>query len=787
MKKLLSVFLCALFTFSLLLPATAADKFTIEDGILKAYEGNADTVAVPEGVVSIDEGVFYGKSFSAVRLPSTLKTIGEWAFGGNENLTVVTIPNSVEEIGAHAFDDSTALAEIRVEAGSKSFVSVNGILFDAAKTTIVKYPEARSAKGYTLPASVSVVGDGAFNNSDIDRIVLGDNVTELGMCAFCDCKNLTEITIGKNLRRLGKSAFFGCPKLAAVSLPAAFCELEDFVFDNSTGLKRIDVDPANETYASVDGVLYTKDMKTLLRVPEGMDVSGFTLPATVTRLEMNCMTRCGFTSLDLSNVTYIDAYTMNECENLTTVSLGRKLTFIGDGAFYNPPLTDVFYAGSESDWAKIIIKGDNEPLQSATIHYNSNPVAPKNSTFGEPFTDDTLPAAGKTFAQSRWGAAASFTLDDKGTLTISGSGSIPGYSGTGSPMYSYRDRIRRVILSGELTAIGENVFTGCSGITDVYFDGNRSGWAAFDVKDGNDCLLNALIHLRKIEYPMVDVHPLDDGEEVPDLDVSVCSFTTGRDGGSMTGSWRYAYGQIYAFDCFFTLTTGPRGGEYLLTVPFSNGDTQTIGFIAQPYAAYRVTYVYSASSASSTPHLKVRLETEGYSWESEISALNTYLRPGGLTVTLLKQETPPAPEVTTQAPEPEKTTVPEKPETTTAPAATETTTVPAKPETTTAPVKPETTTAPVKPETTTAPVKPETTTAPAQSAGRLPGDVNNDGAVGADDARLALRRSVDLESYAEGSDEFRACDVNKDNAVGADDARLILRASVDLEDPETWR
>ena len=63
----------------------------------------------------------------------------------------------------------------------------------------------------------------------------------------------------------------------------------------------------------------------------------------------------------------------------------------------------------------------------------------------------------------------------------------------------------------------------------------------------------------------------------------------------------------------------------------------------------------------------------------------------------------------------------------------------------------------------------------------VPGDVNGDGAVGADDARLALRRSVDLENYGPGTAAFLACDVNADGTVGADDARMILRASVDLE------
>ena len=67
-----------------------------------------------------------------------------------------------------------------------------------------------------------------------------------------------------------------------------------------------------------------------------------------------------------------------------------------------------------------------------------------------------------------------------------------------------------------------------------------------------------------------------------------------------------------------------------------------------------------------------------------------------------------------------------------------------------------------------------------------PGDVDFDGEITAADARLALRRAVELETYAPGSDEFIACNVDKDAEVTAADARLILRAAVELEDPATW-
>ena len=74
----------------------------------------------------------------------------------------------------------------------------------------------------------------------------------------------------------------------------------------------------------------------------------------------------------------------------------------------------------------------------------------------------------------------------------------------------------------------------------------------------------------------------------------------------------------------------------------------------------------------------------------------------------------------------------------------------------------------------------------AAAATRKPGDVDGDGNISAADARLALRRSVGLETYEEGSPAFLACDVDLDGNVSAADARLILRASVGLEDPKTW-
>ena len=73
-----------------------------------------------------------------------------------------------------------------------------------------------------------------------------------------------------------------------------------------------------------------------------------------------------------------------------------------------------------------------------------------------------------------------------------------------------------------------------------------------------------------------------------------------------------------------------------------------------------------------------------------------------------------------------------------------------------------------------------------QKADFMRGDVDDDKKITASDARLALRRAVELETFAPGSAQFLAADVDGNGTVTASDARSILRAAVSLEDPADW-
>lgn len=155
-------------------------------------------------------------------IPSTYKglpvtRIGDAAFVHCTNLTSITIPVSVTKIGETVFNDSINLTAIHVDEDNENYCSVDGVLFNKNKTTLILYPSGKANTSYTIPSTVTYVYDFSFMGcNNLISIVIPDSVTSIGWNTFFDCDNLTTVTLSNSIIGFNEGSFWGCNKLASV-------------------------------------------------------------------------------------------------------------------------------------------------------------------------------------------------------------------------------------------------------------------------------------------------------------------------------------------------------------------------------------------------------------------------------------------------------------------------------------------------------------------------------------------------------------------------------------------
>ncbi|EJF39687.1 leucine rich repeat protein [Clostridium sp. MSTE9] len=182
--------------------------------------GKKGSYAIPNSVNEVGAYAFSRcDNLTNVTIPDSVISIGEHAFFGT-SLTNVLIPFSVTSIGTGAFASSFDLTSIDVAQDSKDYISADGVLFNKAKTELLCFPVGKSylfENGkYTIPSSVTKIGEEAFSQCLLDDVTIPSNVTEIGNSAFEFTTNLTSVTIPKSVTNIGDNAFWDCKELTDV-------------------------------------------------------------------------------------------------------------------------------------------------------------------------------------------------------------------------------------------------------------------------------------------------------------------------------------------------------------------------------------------------------------------------------------------------------------------------------------------------------------------------------------------------------------------------------------------
>ena len=181
-----------------------------------------------------------GKLVENLVIPDSVTSIGGGAFSGCTSLKSITIPDSVTSIGGGAFSGCTSLKSISVSENSPNYCSVDGILYDKAKTKIIHVLRTISGD-ITIPDSVTSIDSGAFSGcSSLTSITIPDSVTSIGDYAFY-CSSLTNITIGSGVTSIGKGAFEYCTSLTSITIPKNVTNIGGYAFRYCSSLTKITI------------------------------------------------------------------------------------------------------------------------------------------------------------------------------------------------------------------------------------------------------------------------------------------------------------------------------------------------------------------------------------------------------------------------------------------------------------------------------------------------------------------------------------------------------------------
>ena len=301
-------------------------EIKLSEGITELSEAcfsitKAEKIELPSTLTDVGINAFYNCFITGtVELPSSVKNIGSYAFS-SANIGKLVLPEGIEtienellinsEIGTLCIPSTlTTLANqidrlmkvtqaYEVHPDNQYYCSVDGVLFDKNREILLDYPEEGTEIDYTVPSTVTEVGNYAFHGN----------------------KYLQYLTFTKGVEKIGDYAFNGAEMLETVVFSETVTVIGGTPFNHCNALKNIIVHENNPNYTAIDGVLFNKSLTELICYPPSKTNTEYIVPETVT---------------------VIHASAFNESCLLTKVTLPEGIKSVGPYAFFRydaEPLT----------------------------------------------------------------------------------------------------------------------------------------------------------------------------------------------------------------------------------------------------------------------------------------------------------------------------------------------------------------------------------------------------------------------------------------------------------------
>ncbi len=343
-------------------------QFDASTGAIVASEQSITIANIPSqingvAVTAIEAWAFeHCENLTKVTIPNSITLIEDGAFGYCISLTEIEIPKSVTKLWLDAFYDCDALESINVHTDNTTYSSIDGVLFNKDETILYLCPVAKTAQVYQIPNGVTEIQYAAFAEcKNIKKVIIPDSITTIQQLAFAGFDSLTEIEIPQSVKTIEYGAFDGCGSLKEIFIPKSVSDIGYSIFGNCYSLESVTVDSENENFSSLDGVLFDKEKTLLHTYPMAKVNTSYTIPETVEIMGDDAFVKVeSLKHLTIgNNVTTMNEYPFEDCYNLESITVGEdNLNYSSiDGVLFNKDVTKLItYPSSKQDTEYIVPK-----------------------------------------------------------------------------------------------------------------------------------------------------------------------------------------------------------------------------------------------------------------------------------------------------------------------------------------------------------------------------------------------------------------------------------------------
>ena len=217
----------------------------------KDYLGNNGLIQnlILTSTTNISSGTFEDCMIVNVTIPSSVTSIGSYAFYNCSSLTSITIPSSVTSIGSSAFISCSSLQDVYYNGTMEDWCNIefggwgaNPMYYYAQNFYMWNGSEYDLITEIEIPETVTSIGAYQFSGfENLTSITIPSSVTSIGSRAFEDCSRLTTVTFGENsqLESIGSYAFYNCSSLASITIPSSVTSIGWSAFYGCSSLSEV--------------------------------------------------------------------------------------------------------------------------------------------------------------------------------------------------------------------------------------------------------------------------------------------------------------------------------------------------------------------------------------------------------------------------------------------------------------------------------------------------------------------------------------------------------------------